>query len=274
MKIGNNQLCPCGSKKKYKRCCRDKKTRDIVVEGSFNQPMIADSFAFRPSGGRVGIFFNGREQIPDRVASLITYDRSKGRKVLSKMPGISSATMAYVDTGLLQFDKIVSIDTNTKDVDSNRACVVASVMMTPHVKLGGLELRGAQAIAIEFWNPVYPPERIGWRMIMDAVSETNEYICGKRYGIIVDSELGRMDAFNSREEEILPGFMLPERMTMIYGSSDSKNDSAVNKMLHMTDKASNAIHSRMAADGYSRSEDNISDSYTDWRQWSDVELAA
>lgn len=30
-KIGANQPCPCGSKKKYKKCCRDKLTRQTNV---------------------------------------------------------------------------------------------------------------------------------------------------------------------------------------------------------------------------------------------------
>ena len=38
-KIGRNDPCPCGSMKKYKKCCIDKDTSQEVETNTFLQPL-------------------------------------------------------------------------------------------------------------------------------------------------------------------------------------------------------------------------------------------
>lgn len=244
-----------------------------MVEGSFDKLTTSDCFTFDVRDGRFRIFNNGQEQTPDKAVSMLSYDREKGPKILSKMPKVGNVTRAYVDAGLLQFDKIVSIDTNSKAFESDTVCVMATVMMTPSKILGNVVLKDPRTIAIEFWNPTDLPERVGWLLAMQAILDTEEYASGARFGVIIDSDLGNLENYNAREMEIVPGFVLPDQMTLIYGSADNKNDTAINKMINMTDRASNSVHRRIAAAGYVRSGDTYSTFFTDWRQWSDIELS-
>ncbi|PIV65499.1 MAG: methionine aminopeptidase, partial [Nitrospirae bacterium CG01_land_8_20_14_3_00_44_22] len=39
IKIGNNDPCSCGSGKKFKKCCRDKKPRERIVMLESPEPL-------------------------------------------------------------------------------------------------------------------------------------------------------------------------------------------------------------------------------------------
>ena len=45
MKIGRNDLCPCGSEKKYKKCCLEKDEKDNISIGlNRNQSQRLDNY--------------------------------------------------------------------------------------------------------------------------------------------------------------------------------------------------------------------------------------
>lgn len=59
MKIGRNAPCPCGSGKKYKNCCLDKKSATPV-----SQILLATLFGLIIVGGLIGLFSAFRSYEP------------------------------------------------------------------------------------------------------------------------------------------------------------------------------------------------------------------
>ncbi len=59
MKIGRNAPCPCGSGKKYKNCCLDKKTSMTVF-----QKLLAVLFVLIIGGGLIAVVSAFRSQEP------------------------------------------------------------------------------------------------------------------------------------------------------------------------------------------------------------------
>jgi len=266
----SDQPCPCGSGRKYKKCCRNKKQRTTVVEGYFSEPTAINNMRFNILDGSVGFFLNDERKPTSTAISTLSYEGENRKKILSQIPSEGSGTKAYVDANLPQYDNIVAIDTNYKSIGKEQVCVVAAVAASPSMHPGKVRLRVTKCLAIEFWNPITLPERIGWRLAMGAIMDTEEYVNGESFGVIVDSELGNISSFNKRESEILHQFNLPDRMTMIYGSSDKKTDSAINGLMHLTDKTSNAIHKQISSNGYCKSGESISNYFTDERHWDNV----
>jgi len=220
--------------------------------------------------GSVGLYLDETQRTTLSAISTLSYNREKGPKVLSQISSEGINTRAYVDANLPQFKNIIAIDTNYKSVGADKVCVVAAIVTTPSMHLGKVRLKATKCLAIEFWNPLALPERIGWRLVMDAISDTEEYKNGGSFGVIVDSELGNINSFNTRELDILPKYRLPDRMTMIYGSSDKKTDSAINRLIHLTDAISKSIHSKIELNNFSRSGDSISNYFTDEYHWENV----
>ena len=56
----------------------------------------------------------------------------------------------------------------------------------------------------------------------------------------------------------------------MYGSSDKKNDSILNGMIHLADQISNTIHMQMKAINHRKSGSDECQYYTDGRQWDNI----
>jgi hypothetical protein len=62
-----------------------------------------------------------------------------------------------------------------------------------------------------------------------------------KVGMIVDSDLGNLDSYNTQKMPVCSGQMLPNNVTLIYASSDNKNDSIVNRIIAIADEASSLV---------------------------------
>lgn len=86
---------------------------------------------------------------------------------------------------------------------------------------------------LEFWNAEIHPEVLGWYALMGAIKE-QEDMSGKKIGVIVDSNLGDIDKYNSREKPLFGNEYIPPNVTLIYASADKK-DSIANKLIWLCD---------------------------------------
>lgn len=69
---------------------------------------------------------------------------------------------------------------------------------------------------------------------------TDTKLHDKQIGIVVDSELGHIKEFNSRERYIIDSFYLPQNFKLIYASAD-KNDTVLNWAIKQCDIAAGEI---------------------------------
>lgn len=80
-------------------------------------------------------------------------------------------------------------------------------------------------------------------------------------GMVVDSDLGRVNAMNMRKEPVLGSYYLPPNIQLIYSSADVGKDSITNKALTFADSAATQCL-RAIASGNVAFSDKKAD--TDW----------
>ena len=68
-----------------------------------------------------------------------------------------------------------------------------------------------------------------------------------KVGMIVDSDLGNIPAYNARKKEFISGNLLPPSVQLIYASSDVGMESIANKALKTADSVSSQIISALRA---------------------------
>jgi hypothetical protein len=127
------------------------------------------------------------------------------------------------------------VDTNTKD-DLSVTCVIRGnpVFSEDGVKQG---IRFRLCPYHVFKGCQESPERAAWREVI--LSEYSEKDGETR--MIVDSDLNRLTAFNTRSEPIFDDFFLPDGVQLIYASADVGKEHVVNKVLSQADRGASAM---------------------------------
>ncbi len=126
-KIGRNDPCPCGSGKKYKKCCDGKLPRkDEILIGHKEK---FEKIYYDHTDKNIYIIKDGKKITPDVCISRTIREKKNGRsKVLNQIPDRS--ILDNKDSFLfLKFDRTFVIDTNTKEIGKDRisvGCVIES----------------------------------------------------------------------------------------------------------------------------------------------------
>lgn len=268
MKIKNGDPCPCKSGRKYKICCKNKKPRITTITGSSDTPMVANKFLFYPRSGVFELCLNNEKTVAQTVFSEISYEReNKIPKVLSRVSVNPERVVAGIHRNLSRYKHVVAVDTNLRDTEDGVVCVMASVYSTVSTTGNKISLTVSQYQLFEFWNPTISSEKVGWMFAIWGIMERQEYKDGDRYAVVVDHDLGNIDRYNRKKVEILEGFMLPDNIDLMYGSSDNKNDSVMNGLIFLADKYSNEIHKKISANDYLKSGEYMSGLFSDGRYW-------
>jgi len=143
---------------------------------------------------------------------------NKGPKILHTSFSPNSDNWFNTNHQLLAYDHLIAVDTNTNQVAGSKVSITAAYHVIPETQQQGLAQCKAAVIAlIECWNVTDKPENLGWYHVLQAISEYPEQFAGK-VGLIVDSDLGNHQSFNSREIPIFADFYLPENVTILYAS--------------------------------------------------------
>lgn len=188
----------------------------------------------------------GEVVVPKQIKIGSAYKRASNKlKHLTSGPADPSAIQLEPNRHLKSFAHVFAVDTNTITVGSVVVSVTASLRAT-HIDIDGSGAWSAQIEPlpmIEFHDARVPPERLGWRAVLQMMATF--HLTG-RTALIVDSELGSHDALNRREAEIVPGVLLPDEVTLVYGSSDAGTvESVGNKMLAVCDREARAVFRRI-----------------------------
>jgi hypothetical protein len=253
-KVSRNAPCPCGSGKKYKKCCSDKKPREqIILVGS---PVPLKSFHYdKEKMEFMGLDHNGNLIKPVRTFSQTQYHGQTGKeKIISRIPDKviprMDDLMRYLSSG---FDVIFAIDTNT-NVIQNQNISVSSLIHATMVETsisGSYEISTWKDGFFVFKNcpPHIPAEKNGWHIALNSIN-SNSVNRERRFALVTDHDIENHNNYNNRKQPIVREFYLPENFTLLYARGDSGNDSILNMLLKECDKNSSKILSQFEEKGF------------------------
>ena len=256
-KLGRNDPCPCGSGKKYKRCCMDKKPREQSVMIGSSEP-LRDVYYDKDKMEFAGITHDNRLIKPVVTFSQTHYESESGKeriitrihdKVVVGEPDI----LRHLSS---TFDVIVAMDTNTKEITGERisACGIIHCILQPFSDAEG---EGYYASfpwqkTLLFRNSLrnLPPEKFAWiteiRRIKDAVPHAES----SRFGLVTDHDMANHNLLNAKKSPIFADIYLPDNFTLLYGRGDGSSESILNKLVKHCDKEASIVLEAIAESGY------------------------
>ena len=185
------------------------------------------------------------------VYSEVTYDRPKGEKVLSRLPQRHPERSFDASVALKKnYDFVCAVDTNTKRIQGKLVSVVAVVRARGNTLPEPDGLNTYWKFDIPFCLEyvglrVEKPENFGWMEALRSLKARNFIDKSMRIGLIVDSDLGRLKAFNTRKEPVDRGQMLPDKVQLIYASADSGRENILNVVLGRADLVASDMLTRI-----------------------------
>ena len=253
IKIGRNKRCPCGSGKKYKKCCLDKKPREQIVMVGSSEPLHGVHYDKEKMEFK-GLILDDR-LIEVTIFSQTHYKTDLGKeKVDARIPDKvipnDAELMRYLSSS---FDRIVGVDTNTKTIGSETIsatgivqCVVQS-MPEPNTYYANFPEHGVML----FRNcpGELPPEKFGWIQVIQKVNNDPSNRL-KRFGIITDHDLNNHISYNNKQKPIFMAFHLPGNFKLMYGRGDGSTQSLLNHIVKQCDKESTDVLGAIEQNGY------------------------
>lgn len=233
------------------------------------EPVTANGMYYDPKSGKVALLHNGKELIPKKALVEQTYERAKGPKVLNSAVLKPTEMFVNPNRALEQFDELYAVDTNTRFIDSTAVSVTGvvggkntKIIISNHTSVTYRPLK-----CLEFHNVKCKLENLGWREVIKAIMRTPQYNERNRIALIVDSDLGMINAYNHREVGILDEFFLPGNFSLIYASADSGKENIANKMLKLADDISTVILNGLKTMHRDNLEVVPNEQYTHSRTW-------
>lgn len=268
--INPNDRCPCGSGKKYKNCCGNKKPRKWTLSVQFEKPVTELRLGNTPYGF-INSSTNGVPIKPEKVIYETSYDREKKKKVINKLELDRDYTSLNPDIFLHKFDIIYAVDTNTK-IEEEKTISVTTIILCKLEKMldGDITVNYGPLYSLEFWNLKEHAENFAWMKVIQFITRDNAYNPDWKIGIIVDSDLGNLSAYNSRSLPIYSDFYLPENFKLIYASAEvGKEEFFVNHLIAMCDDMARKLLTRILTKEIANENlEEVSDQpYTHFRRW-------
>ncbi len=178
-----------------------------------------------------------------------SYERPKGPKVLNRTPADSSRAPFDVDDALKDFDLLVAVDTNTREVCAQRTSVTGVVLAYPVGDSRDGQQRGYWRrcpFAVEFSPRCGNPENFGWLAALQQLDKTDVWRIGLRVALIVDSDLDALQSYNAREAPFFENDFLPDGIQMIYASADAGGEKFANQLIRGADRVASEVLSHLA----------------------------
>ncbi len=198
---------------------------------------------------------------------------NKGHKMLHTSSSPNDDTWFSTNHQLLAYDHLIAIDTNTNNLNGSTVSITAAYHIIPEKLEQGLaHCKGAVITLLELWNVAEKPENLGWYQILNAIEvEPNGFI-GK-IGLIVDSDLGEHQAFNSRLKPIFGDYYLPKNVTIIYGSDKGGAEHLSTKMIKYCHDLASDLYKKqnliLITEGLQQGTGKL---FSHFRQWSLEEM--
>jgi hypothetical protein len=218
---------------------RHTKERDTFIQATTAREVDHISLEFRLAGDQISFTF-GQPMI--HAYHQTQYARAKGPKVLSRIP-LGSAALDYDPNTALRnnYDLLVAVDTNTI-MFAGRPVSVSAVVASRWVNgPDGPAFLPRLVCCLEFTIRNTPPELAGWTQALRELRERKYLHEGQRVALLVDSELGNLEAYNRRQRPMANGAFLPEGVTFVYASADSGVENVANRLMRTSDDVARQI---------------------------------
>lgn len=237
--IGRNDPCPCGSGKKYKKCCMGKKPRSQYVYVGFREPFQGVSF----DCNQVWVHLpSGEKTKADAVLSQTQYTRKSGKEKV--VYSIDGKIILDVATFFASYDFISAIDTNTKLINGDMVSVSAILECYPKLNkaVGQVKMKYRINGNTVFKNcPNNASERYAWARLIAMIASTPAYRDDLKVALVTDHDLNRHHQYNTRQLPIYEDFYLPANFELVYASGDAKTDSILNMFIAKCDENASDI---------------------------------
>jgi hypothetical protein len=153
---------------------------------------------------------------------------------------VSNSTLTTVEQNIANKDFLIAIDTNTKVIRGQKVhkAFVAEIIemtVTPAGKFINPKFRYHADYTLV--GEYEKPELVNWKTLIEDFFKFNGYDLKVKVGLIVDSELDNIPAYNKRQKPIVDNFLLPLTFELMYASADTQNDSVLNQAIAYCDKA-------------------------------------
>lgn len=172
--------------------------------------------------------------------SEVSYDRPKGPKVLSRVP---QPGRKLTFDGNKAFEKNFTyrcaVDTNNRKIAEKNISITAVVTIDLIMIPGARKLESFWKFDVPFcfeWTELkVEPEKFGWLAAYERLIKVGLTTHAAKIGMIVDSDLGNIKHYNQRTQPLVGQVFLPPNVTLVYATSDSGKESALNKALSVAD---------------------------------------
>lgn len=236
-----NKPCTCGSGKKYKFCCINKKPRktNLTMEMGKIDGSVKNHVEMRFASGNVEILINDVPRVPEAALSQISYEKKKQTtKIINQISLDTNQLASNPDYALKKYDLIFAIDTNTDDLNGEEvsiSCCLATQLDLTYYKDKPSIQKYAIKYFMEFRSIKQKAENIAWMTFIQRLISETPNLPQLKIGLIVDSDLGNIPAFNNQSLPIYADFYLPQNIELIYASADKKGH-LVNWLISICDK--------------------------------------
>ena len=234
-RVGRNSPCPCGSGRKYKKCCINKLPRQQCIYIGCAEPFQAVLLGEGPPRVRLA---STEEVTADASFSQIEYVRRVGKnKVLLSLP--CSEISNTPASSALCFDSIWVIDTNTQRI-GERAVSVACVFECyprPCDKPQDILLLYRENGYIVFRDCEHGmAERGAWAILVKTLLARPTYCRELTAAIVTDHDLANHASYNAGDAAIFRESYLPANFTLVYVSADKPQDHPLNMLISRCDR--------------------------------------
>ena len=172
------------------------------------------------------------------------YERTKKPlpKVLEQAPLDPKLLCADATAALGRYDYILAIDTNTKEINGEKISVGCIVRCKLDLsKLPEFHASVWPDACVEVRNTRVPPEQLFWEVVLRGVEGNASYNEMGSVGVIVDSELGRLEDINTRSKPIRSDFFLPQKCQLVYASADKGTEWLGYHLIKLCDKVASFV---------------------------------
>jgi len=224
-----------------------KKPRKWSINVQFPKPVTVLGMKHLPDG-TIEYFDNGVPFKPKKVYFEVGYDRDKKNKVINKIVVDPNKVSVNPYVSLKRFDFIYAIDTNTKVVNNKVISVSSIILCTLEFGKGDiLNIQYEFKPSLEFWNIKHHPENVAWMKLIQTIIQIPTYDPNWKIGIVVDSDLGNLPAYNARTIPIYSDFYLPENFELMYASAEvGTSDHLVNSLIGLCEHMAKFILKKLS----------------------------
>jgi hypothetical protein len=222
---------------------KEKKLRIPSIGLDFGKSTVITGMQKNADGSMTFFGLDGKPLPVQFGLAGLMYDRAKGPKITVQIPDHGDSVGSF-SSPLARFTRIVGVDTNSKEYDSEKVCVTA-VCELSDVCFEGLHWSGyvTPLWALEFRQPTKDSERIGWRHALARGEELGWLKDGSSLLLVVDSHLDDLQQINRRQAPVIDDFIIPLGVSIAYASSDTASDSVLNGLITYCDRIAREVFS-------------------------------